>query len=207
MTLNTAETDAAIDRTEQLLDEFDRLLNAREQDRATQTQQTQQTQHKQQIESQNVTEAATTGNKATSGNNKPKSKNRAANQAAVQLLMETYPQTFSRNNVRPLKIGIQEDLLADDKVSKNKIKRALASYVRSLAYYRSLQAGAARIDLKGEPAGEVSEQEAEHARDKLKEANRQRREREQQRRAAQREQEKSERMNDKLQQLVSRTKR
>ncbi|MFC6673583.1 ProQ/FINO family protein [Marinobacterium aestuariivivens] len=187
------EVKTVIEETEQLLGELDSLLEARERGRERQSMQ--------QSENSKVNEAA------NSGNSKPKSKNRAANLAAVQLLMDTYPKTFSRHQVRPLKIGIQEDLLADDKVSKNKIKRALASYVRSLAYYRSLQAGAARIDLQGQPAGQVTEEEAEHAKGKLKELNKQRREREKQKQKEQREQEKSERLNNKLEQLVNLNKR
>ncbi|GGO75814.1 hypothetical protein GCM10011348_01500 [Marinobacterium nitratireducens] len=189
------DVNSAIAQTEQLLGELDQLLEARERGR--------EQQKMQQSESSKVNEATTT----ESAKAKPKSKNRAANQAAVQLLIDTYPKTFSRSQVRPLKIGIQEDLLADDKVSKNKIKRALASYVRSLAYYRSLQAGADRIDLNGAAAGQVSDQEAEHAKGKLKELNRQRREREKQRRQDEREREKSERINNKLEQLMQLNKR
>jgi len=127
---------------------------------------------------------------------KTKSKNRAANMAALQLLLEAYPKTFDRGNVRPLKIGIQEDLVADEKVSKNKIKRALASYVRSLNYYRSLREGADRIDINGEPAGQVTKEESDHAKEKLKEINKARQEK-------RKEQERSERMSKKLEMLVT----
>ncbi|UTW13311.1 ProQ/FINO family protein [Marinobacterium rhizophilum] len=184
-----------VERTEQLLGELDQLLEQREQIRVDTP--------KQQSESVIVNDVASTANTASTENTKSRSKNRVANQAALKLLMETYPKTFSRTGVRPLKIGIQEDLLADEKIAKNKIKRALASYVRTLSYYRSLQAGAARIDLAGEAAGEVSEQEAEHAKGKLKEINRQRRERDQQQRKEQAEKEKSDRLTNKLEQLVN----
>lgn len=97
-----------------------------------------------------------------------KNKNRAANQAAVALITELYPNTFNRDAVKPLKIGIQEDLLAEQKIPPGKIKRALASYVRAPQYYKSLVADADRVDLKGEPAGKVSEEEAEHAKAMLK---------------------------------------
>lgn len=127
---------------------------------------------------------------------KAKSKNRAANMAALQLLMEAYPKTFDRNNVRPLKIGIQEDLIADEKVSKNKIKRALASYVRSLNYYRSLREGAERVDICGEAAGVVTKEESEHAKQKLKEINKARQDK-------RKEQEREDRMSMKLEQLVT----
>ncbi|MCP8689288.1 ProQ/FINO family protein [Marinobacterium sedimentorum] len=186
---------AVIEQTEQLLGELDQMLEQREQVRVDTL--------KQQSESVTVNDVASTENTANTENTKSRSKNRVANQAALKLLMETYPKAFSRTEVRPLKIGIQEDLLADEKIAKNKIKRALASYVRTLSYYRSLQAGNARIDLAGEACGEVSEQEAEHAKGKLKEISRQRREREQQQRKAQAEKEKSDRLSNKLEQLVN----
>ena len=115
--------------------------------------------------------------------------------AALQQLMDAYPKTFDRNNVRPLKIGIQEDLIADEKVAKNKIKRALASYVRSLNYYRSLREGAERVDINGDAAGAVTKAESDHARDKLKEINKARQEK-------RKEQEREERMSKKLEMLV-----
>ena len=96
-----------------------------------------------------------------------KAKSRAANRAAVQLLCETYPQTFSINEPKPLKIGIQEDLVADGKLSQNKIKRGLASYVRIFAYLRSQVDDADRLNLLGEAEGKVTSGEAAHAASKL----------------------------------------
>ena len=116
--------------------------------------------------------------KSPEAKNRTRAKNRAANQAALVQLCETYPEVFSRENVRPLKVGIQEDLIADEKLARNRIKRALASYVRSPQYLRSLQSGADRIGLDGVATGQVSEEEAAHARDKLKALKEQRRERE-----------------------------
>ncbi|GAA0785917.1 ProQ/FINO family protein [Marinobacterium sediminicola] len=148
-------------------------------------------------ESQTVNQAA---------NSKTRSKNRAANQAALEQLIEAYPQTFSRENVRPLKIGIQEDLIADEKLARNRIKRALATYVRSLAYLRSVQEGVERVDLKGEAAGLVTASEAEHAQAKIKEIQAQRRERQKEQREQeqqQRKREKDERLSRKLEALVN----
>jgi len=96
-----------------------------------------------------------------------KAKSRAANRAAVQLLCETYPQTFAISEPKPLKIGIQEELVADGKLSQNKIKRGLASYVRAYAYLRSQTDGAARVNLAGEADGAVTADEAAHAVSKL----------------------------------------
>lgn len=138
---------------------------------------------------------------------KSKAKNRAANQAALQLLMETYPQVFNRDNVRPLKIGIQDDLIADEKVAKNKIKRALASYVRSPQYFRSLQEGADRVNLQGEAQGQVTAEEAEHAKGKLKEFHQHRRDLQREKEKQQREAEKADRIHSKLDQLVALNKR
>lgn len=96
-----------------------------------------------------------------------KAKSRAANRAAVELLSETYPQTFSFAQPRPLKIGIQEDLVADGKLSQTKIKRGLASYVRAFGYLKSQTDAAPRINLLGEAEGAVTADEAAHAITKL----------------------------------------
>jgi len=96
-----------------------------------------------------------------------KAKSRAANRAAVELICETYPQTFSFAKPRPLKIGIQEDLVADGKLSQTKIKRGLASYVRAFGYLKSQTDAAPRINLLGEAEGAVTAGEAAHALTKL----------------------------------------
>ncbi|WP_239995780.1 ProQ/FINO family protein [Nitrincola tibetensis] len=137
------------------------------------------------------------------GQRKPVSKNRAANLAALQALMEQYPTVFSRESVRPLKIGIQEDLVADDKVSKSKIKRALASYVRSPQYLKSLQEGVDRIGIDASPAGKVTAEEAEHAKGKLKEFHQMRKQRKADQEKEARRKEKEERLSSKLDQLLT----
>lgn len=149
----------------------------------------------------------TTDNKPAPSKSAPsKNKNRNANIAAITLMCETYPKAFNRDNVRPLKIGIQEDLLADEKVSKGKIKRALASYVRAPAYYRSIVEGAQRVDLNGEDAGEITAQEAEHAKAMLQKIKDERNARIKEQKQAERERkqnQKNDRMNAKLAQLVN----
>ncbi|WP_290703391.1 ProQ/FinO family protein [Amphritea sp.] len=132
-----------------------------------------------------------------------RSKNRAANQAALQLLCDAYPEVFNRENMRPLKIGIQEDLIADEKLAKNKIKRALASYVRSPYYFRSLKEGADRIGLDAQASGAVTESEAEHAKLQLKEVNKLRQQKQQEEKAKQKVKEKDERLNNKLEMLLT----
>jgi ProP effector len=186
------DIDAAVSNTLRVVEECEQLLNALEQKGGCSNTSV--------IERDVVTDAVTS-------NSKSKAKNKAANQAALQLLMETYPQAFDRSNVRPLKIGIQDDLIADEKVAKNKIKRALASYVRAPQYFRSMTEGAPRVNLQGEPSGEVTAEEAEHAKEQLKEFHQRRRELQREREKQQREQEKADRINDKLEQLMTLNKR
>ena len=146
------------------------------------------------VESEEPNKAAVSKNKA---------KNRAGNQAALALLIETYPSTFSRTNIRPLKIGIQDDLIADEKVAKNKIKRALASYVRAPNYFRAMKLDADRIDLKGEASGKVTESEAEYAKTQLKEFHQRRRDNQRRVEKEKKEQEDQQRISSKLEMLLS----
>lgn len=183
------EAEQAVLRTEQLLRECEQMLDQAEY-------------KQQQVERKKVSDPVNTAATDASVASKP-NKNRAANMAAVQLLMDAYPEVFSRENVRPLKIGIQEDLVADDKVSRTKIKRALASYVRSPQYLRSFKEGAERIGLDGQPAGQVSAEEAEHARNKLQAMQDARRARIKEQARENRQKEKQERLSNKLDQLLS----
>jgi sRNA-binding protein len=88
--------------------------------------------------------------------------------AAVDALVATFPAAFDRFDRRPLKLGIAADLLARG-IAADIIRAALGSYCRSPAYLRRMQAGAARIDLDGNPAGVVTAEDAEHAARKLAE--------------------------------------
>jgi ProP effector len=121
------------------------------------------------VSEQIVSEPIATETSATepSAAERKKAKSRAANRAAVELLCETYPQTFSFAKPRPLKIGIQEDLVADGKLSQTKIKRGLASYVRAFGYLKSQTDAAPRINVLGEAEGAVTAEEAAHALTKL----------------------------------------
>ncbi len=137
----------------------------------------------------------------------PRNKNREANQAAVELLIESYPNTFSLDEPKPLKIGIQDDLVSDEKVSRGKIKRALATYVRNPRYLSSMVAGVQRVDLTGADAGEVTADDEKHAKAKLDEYKARRKERINQQRKEQRNNERDERISNKLEALVAKTNR
>lgn len=97
---------------------------------------------------------------------------RRAHAAHVRaLIAERFPACFSPKGAplkRPLKIGIGLDLLlAMPELSAFSIGAALEDYTWGATYCAACVAGAARIDLDGQPDGSVSEAEARHAENRL----------------------------------------
>src|SRR6478735_1338913 len=92
---------------------------------------------------------------------------------ALALLTEAFPQTFVLERYRPhrpLKVGIAADIPARcPAVERRVLSAALSAYARRVMYLRALVAGAARVDLDGNPAGEVTAGDAEYAAAKLAE--------------------------------------
>ena len=92
---------------------------------------------------------------------------------ALALLTEAFPQTFVLEKYRPhrpLKVGIAADIPARcPAVERRVLSAALSAYARRVMYLRTLVAGAARVDLDGNPAGEVTAGDAEFAATKLAE--------------------------------------
>jgi len=92
-------------------------------------------------------------------------------QYGVELLRAYFPLCFKEvKETKPLKIGIKQDLVIalstrDEIVLGDKacMVSSLAYYVGSIAYHKSMIAGEVRIDLQGNPAGIVTQEEAEHA--------------------------------------------
>ena len=87
--------------------------------------------------------------------------------ASIELLAEMFPRCFAVHEARrrPLKIGIHLDVMADigGLVTSAELSTALGCYVGNRVYQKRIRAGAARIGLDGEPAGEVTETEAAFA--------------------------------------------
>jgi sRNA-binding protein len=84
----------------------------------------------------------------------------------IGILAEKFPLAFFLNGSRrrPLKIGILDDLIiAEPKISRTRLRSALRDYTSSPGYLLACREGAARVDLSGQPAGTVSEEEAQHA--------------------------------------------
>jgi ProP effector len=85
----------------------------------------------------------------------------------VTIVSKKFPSAFDVKHSRPLKLGIDADLLAAGEFSREQISAALAVYVGRHRYLRAIVAGAVRIDLHGRPAGTVTAKEAAHASQKL----------------------------------------
>lgn len=93
----------------------------------------------------------------------------------IAYVAECFPKCFTlEGEAKPLKIGIFQDLaerLSDDpKVSKTQLRAALRQYTSSWRYLHGVKPGAVRVDLDGNPAGELDEEHVEHAKAALAES-------------------------------------
>ncbi|WP_436857709.1 RNA chaperone ProQ [Citrobacter tructae] len=93
----------------------------------------------------------------------------------IAFLAERFPQCFSaEGEARPLKIGIFQDLVerieGEMNLSKTQLRSALRLYTSSWRYLYGVKPGATRVDLDGNPCGELDDQHVEHARKQLEEA-------------------------------------
>lgn len=92
----------------------------------------------------------------------------------ISAFKELWPQIFVDQQPTPLKIGISKDILdsglpKDCPFTAREIQKGLQRYCNVPKYKKGLRKeGRIRIDLDGQPAGQVSPEEAEKAREKLK---------------------------------------
>lgn len=84
-------------------------------------------------------------------------------------LIEQYPATFGLDKPPPLKVGIHKDILTrHPDLDPAILKRALKRYCERRAYQLALaREGAVRVDLDGQPAGEVLEDQRRFAKAKM----------------------------------------
>ncbi len=89
---------------------------------------------------------------------------------AQTLLRERYPDLFG-DDPKPLAIGIHRVLLErHQELDFSGLKRALTLHTNRFSYQKALtKPGATRVDLDGQPAGEVTAEQAEMARQRLAE--------------------------------------
>jgi len=92
---------------------------------------------------------------------------RQKREAAIRALAERWPKCFAANEKqrRPLKVGIAEEVRAAG--LHVDVSAALAFYAHNASYMKALVAGAVRIGLDGEPAGEVTAEQEALARSQL----------------------------------------
>lgn len=104
--------------------------------------------------------------------NQPKLNN---SKEVIAFLAARYPQCFStEGEARPLKVGIFQDIVErignEINLSKTQLRAALRLYTSSWRYLYGVRPGANRIDLDGNPCGELEEQHVAHARQQLEAA-------------------------------------
>ncbi|MBR7889124.1 hypothetical protein J9B83_09195 [Marinomonas sp. A79] len=80
---------------------------------------------------------------------KKRQKNQKNNRRLIKMLEDRYPKAFDWNQPKPLKVGIDKDMVLDDDFNASKQKRALAAYTRSDRYKKCLLTGQPRVDLEG----------------------------------------------------------
>jgi sRNA-binding protein len=95
------------------------------------------------------------------------SKKRTRAKALIAVLAAKFPKCFAVPDTgrRPLKVGIDADLLAalSGTIPRTDLIRALAMYCSSHGYLERVLNGAWRIDLQGNPAGVVTADDERHA--------------------------------------------
>lgn len=108
-------------------------------------------------------------------NDKQKHQSKHLRRDALLWLTRTFPQAFDNTQrIRPLKLGIMHDILqhtakaAEAGISKSKLREAVVLFTRRIDYLACLKAREMRIDLDGNEAGLVTEEDAERAAVKIK---------------------------------------
>ncbi|NRN28098.1 RNA chaperone ProQ [Photorhabdus heterorhabditis] len=93
----------------------------------------------------------------------------------IAFLAERFPLCFvAEGEARPLKIGIFQDIVEriqdEECLSKTQLRSALRLYTSSWRYLYGVKEGAQRVDLDGNPCGELEAEHIEHALQQLTEA-------------------------------------
>ena len=108
-------------------------------------------------------------------NKTQKNQSKKARFDALAWLAKEFPAAFNNAaRIRPLKIGIMDDILEytekakEAGISKSKLREAVVLFTRRLDYLTCLKARELRIDLFGNAVVEVTEEESLHAAAKIK---------------------------------------
>ena len=124
-----------------------------------------------------------------------------ANPTDVRALLKDLQTRFDVfRNFSPLAIGIDKQVFAQlPEVSKKSLRLALRSHTISTRYLKEMEKGSVRYNLDGSTAGEVTDENRQHAAEQLRERFKKQAE---QRRAAEAAAKAEERKQQKLQQLA-----
>ncbi|MDP3562181.1 MAG: ProQ/FinO family protein [Legionellaceae bacterium] len=108
-------------------------------------------------------------------NQKQKNQSKKARLEALNWLAKAFPLAFdNRERIQPLTLGIMDEILnhaeqaAKDGISKSKLREAVVLFTRRLDYLACLKAREMRIDLNGNVAEMVTEEDSERAAIKIK---------------------------------------
>ena len=124
--------------------------------------------------------------------------------ADTRALLKTLQERFEVfRNFSPLAIGIDKQVFEKlPELSKKSLRLAMRSHTISTRYLKEMEKGTVRLNLDGSPAGEVTDENRQHAAEQLKERFRklaeQRREAEAAAKAEQRHQEKLNQLTEKF---------
>jgi sRNA-binding protein len=85
-------------------------------------------------------------------------------QAAKVWLEENFPKSFNFKKPKPLKLGIQHDLLSiPSPYSKKLLRKCLGAYVNTKAYLEATLQDSWRYDLNGKKIEEVTQEQKDYA--------------------------------------------
>ena len=83
-------------------------------------------------------------------------------------LQQYYPNCFNKEDLKPLKVGIRDDIRAEHpEINKRALKSALKAYCGSKAYLNNLKVGNKRINLAGEEVDVITEAGEQYGTNKL----------------------------------------
>ncbi len=116
-----------------------------------------------------------TENKVENQENVGAETKRTSTKEIIAYLAEKFPSCFSiKGPAKPLKVGIFQELAEmlsdDDVVSKTRLRQALRHYTSSWRYLKSVKLGAFRVDIDGNQAAEIDQEQADYAAKTLKES-------------------------------------
>lgn len=89
-------------------------------------------------------------------------------QDAIASLITHWPQLFSLEHPKPLKIGVAKDMFQDIKANEldltnAQLSAALMFYTQTPAYQEAVYEGDNRFDLRGKPCEEITDEQKTHA--------------------------------------------